>query len=151
MIEKIKNINRGLLELELGILFVGVLGQAAGLFFFSNKGMDALSLLMGTILAALGGYHMYRVLDVALDLGDKASAKVVSGSMLRYVVLIVVFLLEVWSKVFNPLITFAGVFSLKVASYLQPFTHRFCNYLFHETDPVAMPLEEDVEENQNID
>ncbi len=31
---------------------------------------------------------------------------------------------------------------LKLAAYLQPFTHRIYNRIFHETDPVPMSLEE---------
>ena len=35
--------------------------------------------------------------------------------------------------------------SLKVTAYIQPFTHKLCNMLFHETDPVPEALpEEDV-------
>ncbi len=148
MMERIKKINRALLELELGIVFLSVIGQLIGLLFYRNVVMDAVSLLIGSVLAALMGYHMYRVLDVALDLGDKAPAKIVTGSMLRYGVLIIVFLIEVWSGELNPVITFIGVMFLKVAGYIQPFTHRFCNYIFHETDPVAQPLEEEHEENK---
>jgi len=40
----------------------------------------------------------------------------------------------------NPLITFMGVMTLKLGAYLQPFTHKFMNYLFHEVDPIPQPL-----------
>lgn len=148
MIEKVKKINRALLELELGIFFLGLIGQLIGLFFYKNPFMDFLSLLIGTCLAAFCGYHMYRVLDAALDLGDKAPARVVSGSLIRYTVLMVSLLLVIRTGTLNPVITFIGIMFLKVAGYLQPFTHRFCNYIFHETDPVAMPLEEEHEEDK---
>ena len=41
------------------------------------------------------------------------------------------------TKVLNPLIVFLGYMSLKVTAYMQPFTHKVLNRLFHETDPVS--------------
>lgn len=34
---------------------------------------------------------------------------------------------------------------MKVAAYIQPFTHKLCNMLFHETDPVPEPMPEETE------
>lgn len=143
MLEKIKSINRALLELELGIIALGILGMILVSFLFGIFPWNMLSMLLGTILAMAGAFHMYIVLDRALDLGDKAQSKMVAGSIIRYTVLIVILLLVIKSGLLDPMITFVGVMFLKVASYLQPFTHKLCNAVFHETDPVAMPLEED--------
>mgnify|MGYP003414718552 CR=1 FL=1 len=38
-----------------------------------------------------------------------------------------------------------GVMSVKVAAYLQPFTHKLCNKLFHETDPIPQPMPDEEE------
>jgi len=143
MLEKIKAINRALLELELGIMALGILGMILVSFLVGTFPWNVLSMLLGTVLAMAGAYHMYIVLDRALDMGDKAQSKMVAGSIIRYTVLIVILLLVIRSELLDPMITFVGVMFLKVASYLQPFTHKFCNAVFHETDPVAMPLEED--------
>lgn len=143
MLEKVKGINRALLELELGIIALGILGMVLVSFLFGTFPWNLLSMLLGTILAMAGAFHMYIVLDKALDLGDKAQSKMVAGSILRYTILIVILLLVIRSGLLDPMITFVGVMFLKVASYLQPFTHKLCNAVFHETDPVAMPLEED--------
>lgn len=143
MLEKIKGINRALLELELGIIALGILGMILVSFLFGIFPWNMLSMLLGTVLAMAGAFHMYIVLDRALDLGDKAQSKMVAGSIIRYTVLIVILLLVIKSGLLDPMITFVGVMFLKVASYLQPFTHKLCNAVFHETDPVAMPLEED--------
>lgn len=146
MLEKIKGINRALLELELGIIFLGILGMVIVSFLLGTFPWNLLSMLLGTVLAMAGAYHMYIVLDRALDLGDKAPNKMIAGSILRYTVLIVVLLIIIKTGLLDPMITFVGVMFLKVASYLQPFTHKLCNAVFHETDPVAMPLEEDLPE-----
>jgi hypothetical protein len=40
---------------------------------------------------------------------------------------------------------------MKVAAYVQPFTHKLCNKMFHETDPIpqAMPEEDDEDEEED--
>ena len=68
------------------------------------------------------------------------------ANMIRYAVVVIVFLIVLMTKVLNPLITFLGIMSLKVAAYLQPFTHKLCNKVFHEVDPIPEPLpEEEIE------
>ena len=54
-------------------------------------------------------------------------------------------------EVGNPITVLAGVFALKLAAYMQPFTHKLCNKLFHETDPIpqAMPEEDDEDEEED--
>ena len=47
---------------------------------------------------------------------------------------------------------FLGVMGLKAGAYLQPLTHKFYNWLFHETDPVPQPLIEEGETaSENIE
>jgi len=43
--------------------------------------------------------------------------------------------------------------SVKVAAYLQPFTHKLCNKVFHEVDPIPepMPVEEIDDFDSNTD
>lgn len=59
---------------------------------------------------------------------------------------IVIFLIISVTEVLDTLIVFLGYMSLKVTAYLQPFTHKFYNRLFHETDPVPEALPEEAEE-----
>ncbi|MBP5282899.1 MAG: hypothetical protein J6Z22_10425, partial [Lachnospiraceae bacterium] len=42
----------------------------------------------------------------------------------------------------NPLFIFLGYMTLKFTAYLQPMTHKLCNKVFHETDPVELSEEE---------
>lgn len=53
MINKLKAINRGLLELDLGILFCGMVCQLAGMWTAIHKGMYAAALWLGIVLALL--------------------------------------------------------------------------------------------------
>lgn len=140
MIDRLREMNRALLELDLGILFCGMVCQLVGVWLTGHKGQYCASLWLGILLALLGIWHMYRTLDRALDLGDSASKVVMSGNLLRYAVLAIVLGIVMVTDVLNPLIVFLGYMTMKVAAYLQPFTHKICNMFFHETDPVPEPL-----------
>lgn len=141
MIEKIKSINRALLELCLGILFLGLLSQVIIFFAFLDIARSSIALWFGVCMAIVTAIHMYRTLDEALDYGADAPAKVNRAGLLRYGAFIILFGIIMVTKVWNPLITFWGLMTLKVAAYLQPFTHRLCNLLFHETDPIPQPMD----------
>lgn len=140
MISKLKAINRGLLELDLGILFCGMVCQLVGMWPARHKGMYAAALWLGIVLALLGTWHMYRTLDRALDMGDGAARAVVTGGLLRYALLCIILGIIMLTDVLNPLIVFLGYMMMKVAAYIQPFTHKLCNMFFHETDPVPQPM-----------
>lgn len=143
MINRLKEMNRAVLELDLGILFCGLVCQLVGMWLVSRKGLYAAALWLGIGLALLAVQHMYRTLDKALDLGDGAAKVMVANNMLRYAVLIIILGIVMITDVLNPLIVFLGCMMLKVAAYLQPFTHKLCNMLFHETDPVPEPMPEE--------
>ncbi len=140
MIEKIKKINRTLLELWLGILFTGLVLQLAGMWFTEEKLLYAAALWPGIVLAWIMVYHMYHTLERTLDLGNGAQKAATIANLVRYGCIVVVFLIILATKILNPLITFMGLMSVKVAAYLQPFTHKLCNKIFHETDPIPEPL-----------
>jgi len=144
MREVLKKGNRTLLEMHLGILFWGVACQAVGAFFAKDQGRYAASLWFGILFAAVSAYQMYRSLDRALDYDEKTVTKLIfRGYLLRYVFAALILGMIMVTDVLDALVVFLAYMSLKVAAYLQPFTHKLCNKLFHETDPVAMPLEED--------
>lgn len=153
MINRLKEMNRALLELDLGVLFCGAVCQLVGMWFTGRKGLYSASLWLGILLALLGIWHMYRTLDRALDLGDGAAKVMVSGSMLRYAVLAIILGIIMVTDVLNPLIVYLGYMMMKVAAYLQPFTHKICNMFFHEMDlvPESLPDEEPVVEPESLE
>lgn len=104
----------------------------------------AKSLWFGVLMALTASVHMYRVLDRGLDYGADASKIIFRGYLFRYAFLIFVLAVVMVTEVMNPLVLFMGYMSLKVAAFLQPFTHKLCNGFFHETDPVpeSLPVEE---------
>lgn len=150
MIEKLRKVNRALLELSVGILFMGCMCQLIGMWFVADGLLYTVALWLGVVLALITVMHMYRTLDRALDLGADATKAVTRANVVRYACIVVVFGIVLATGVLNPLITFMGLMSLKVAAYIQPFTHKLCNKFFHEVDPIPQPLpEEDAQESKN--
>lgn len=143
MKEKLRKINRALLELCLGIVFLGLVFQFAGMWFADHKLYYTLALWLGVVLAFITAIHMYRTLDKALDYGADAVKMVTKANLIRYACIVVVFGIVLWTGVLNPLISFLGIMTLKVAAYMQPFTHKICNKFFHEVDPIPQPLSEE--------
>lgn len=152
MIEKIKKVNRTLLELQAGIVFVGIICELLGLCFVKEKGSYSLGLWIGVILAFANAFHMWWSLDRNLSLSESAAvSKMIRANVLRYIAIVVVMVIVITTKVGNPLAAFLGIMSIKVAAYLQPITHKLSNKIFNETDPIPQSLEElEMEKNQEI-
>lgn len=150
MIEKLRRINRAVFELYVGIVFIGLLCQLIGMWFVQDKVLYTIALWLGIVLALVTVLHMYRTLDKALDMGADATKIVTKANLIRYGCIVIVFGIVLITEVLNPLITFMGLMSLKVAAYLQPFTHKLSNKFFHEVDPIPQPLpEEEVQDSKN--
>ncbi|MBQ6095236.1 MAG: ATP synthase subunit I [Lachnospiraceae bacterium] len=143
LLEKLRKKNRTVLEMELGIIALGILFQLGSVFFPGSRLERAVSLLLGSVLAGVAVLHMYRTLDRALDLdaGDAQKA-IYKGYVLRYVFFALVLVLSALTGYLNPLLIFLGYMTLKFTAYLQPLTHKLCNRIFHETDPDPLPEEE---------
>lgn len=149
-LEMLRSKNRTLLEMYTGILFFALICQIPGCFFPKYVASFSLGLWFGVLLACFAVFHMYFTLDRALDLPEKAAAKkIFAGYLTRYVIFIVALVVTALSGWMHPLVVFLGYMSLKVTALIQPFTHKLYNKLFHETDPIAQPIEdlESVETN----
>lgn len=136
--------------MDLGILFLGVSAQIIGAFIAKDEAMYAKSLWFGILLALVSTYHMYRSLDRALDQPEKTATKmIIRAYVLRYVMLIFFLLVMMKTGVMNPLIFFfTYVICMKVTAFLQPLTHKLCNKLFHETDPIPQAMPEETAEDK---
>lgn len=146
IISNLKRMNRTILEMYAGILFWGIVCQIVGAFLVEDREMYARSLWFGICFALVNTIHMYRSLDRALDYDEKhATAMIFRAYLIRYVSVAVILGAIMITGVMNPLVVFMAYMGLKVTVFLQPITHKLCNKLFHETDPIpeAMP-----EENQ---
>ncbi len=145
IVEALKKKNRTLLEMHLGILFLGIVCQVIGAFLVNNQFYYAKSLWFGILLSMVSATHMYRTLDRALDFDEKTATKMIfRGYLIRYVLLVVFLFIIIYTRVMNPLIVFMAYMSLKVTALIWPITHKLCNRLFHETDPIPESFSEEV-------
>lgn len=143
LVEKLRKKNRTVLEVELGIAACGILLQIIALIFARDRLNWCLSFLLGSVLSGIAIWHMYRTLDRALDLGEETAQKLIyRGYVTRYFALVAIILFLIAMKWLDPLLVFLAYMCMKVAVYLQPFTHKLCNKLFSEEDPEPVALEE---------
>ena len=144
IIGELKKRNRTLLEMQIGMVFFGLVCQIAGALLVENQAAYAVALWFGIAFAFAASIHMYRTLERALWLGKDAPGVVTRGYIFRYVMVAAVAILLCMTEVMNPLVFFLGYMSLKVTAYIQPITHKLCNKLFSETDPVPEALQEEL-------
>lgn len=121
-----KSDNTMVKEMLVIILCYGLLLEVVFALFMSRKLHAALGLWTGIALAVFMVVSMFRALDTGLDFDAKTAKKyVIRHSVLRYVVVVVVYGFLLVTRLGNPLTCFAGVFGLKVAAYAQPAYRRF--------------------------
>lgn len=120
-----KHINSTVWELVLGILFTGIVLEILILLFLPDKISISLGLLVGMVTAIAMVFHMNYSISKCLDMGESAARKgAAKGYAVRTISLVAILLIVAVTKKANLLSCMAGVFTLKVAVYLQPFTHR---------------------------
>lgn len=148
MMEKIRNWNRTLLELELGIMVFGAVCQAAGVWFLTDKAYYSSGLWLGILIALWAGAHMSHGLERAFDgPEEEVTKRLARGSVIRYTAIVLAYGAVALSGAGSPITAFVGLMGLKVSAYLWPFTHKFTNWIFHETDPEPEPLPEESEQD----
>ena len=138
--------DRTLLELWAGIGVVGVLGQAV-VFFVEKKAYFTIGWWYGIVLSLFMAWHMWRSLDKGLDMGDGAAGYLTKANIIRYVVVAAEYIVLAILDFGNPIAAFVGVLILKVAAYIQPFTHKVFKKMFGWVDvfPPGVPDEDELE------
>ncbi|MEE1248013.1 MAG: hypothetical protein UHU19_02075 [Lachnospiraceae bacterium] len=122
----LKRINDALPGLVMGILFYGVIVEVIGVWFVSDKWMFTSGLLIGLAVAVAMAIHIATTLWDAVDIADAEHAKkIIAKSILRYVLVILAFLLVIVFHLGNMISMFIGVMGLKVSAYLQPYLMKW--------------------------
>ncbi len=119
----LKRLNKVLPELILGILIYGIAIQITGVWFVKDKLLYSTGLWTGILLAVGMAIHMAIVIEDAVSL-NSGRAKLITMSLLRYLVVVLVFLGMMYFHLGNLITAFAGVMGLKIAAYMQPFIHK---------------------------
>lgn len=122
-------------ELMVGISLFEILAVLVGIWFVDSSVKYILGVLAGAVLALLSAIHMYwsicKNLEINMDQESAANAYSVKSSMIRYGVILIVFLFFCLTDIAYPLAVFLGIMGLKAGAYLQPFTHK---YLSHKNE-----------------
>lgn len=116
-----KKIDPTLFDLCLGILLYGIIFQLV-LLFFSRKMPYSLGLWIGVVLAVAGAIHMWWSINKGMDQVSKQAAKTVgTNNLIRYLVLVVVTFILIYTDFANPIFMFCGYMGMKVSAYLNPW------------------------------
>ena len=121
----LKRLNDALPELVLGIILYGIAVELVGVW--TDKLRYTTALVIGIALAMGMAVNMAIVLRDAVEIygGEHAQAKIIAKSILRYVIVVIVFFVMMKFNLGNLFTAFIGVLGLKISAYLQPFTHKF--------------------------
>lgn len=127
----LKRINDSLPGLVVGILIYGVLVEVIGVWFVEDKLGYTVGLAIGIAIACGLAINIAIVIRDAIEIygEERAKQKIIGKSLLRYIVVVIVFFVMMKCKIGNPFVAFIGVMGLKVSAYLQPFAHRFLSKL----------------------
>ena len=92
-----------------------------------NKVAMALGVLWGGVWAAVLLLHMYRHLDIALDMDPKhAQGHVQFAAIKRMFIMAVVIVVSMTAyRYIHPVGTVFGIYGMKISAYLQPMVHKF--------------------------
>lgn len=141
---RLKQLDRTLLELMTGILVFGLVCQFAALPFPIDQVKYAVGLWPGTVLAFFSAVHMWKSLNKAFLCDGKSAARLLAGGYLIRYLITGIFLVALFLTDKGYVLSgFLGVVGVKAGAYMQPVTHRFYNWIFHETDPVPQPVSEE--------
>lgn len=114
-----------LLELLVGIIFLGVVMQIVITIVSKDYLYNAIGLWSGITVACVSAIHMKRSIEDALDLGEKGAIKYVRIAYLKRMLITVVIMgVVIYFQLGNPITLLIGIFPLKLAAYLQPVIHK---------------------------
>lgn len=119
----LRRLNKALPELVLGIFLYGLPVQFIGMWLAGDKMLYTSGLWIGVFTAAGMAVHMAVVIEDAVSAGS-GRGKLITMSLLRYAVVVLVFFCLVHFHLGDPIAAFFGVMGLKIAAYMQPFLHK---------------------------
>lgn len=128
-----KKIDETLKELLLAILVFEIVAQivgaiAVGILLEGGVLKYTFGLWIGALLAFASAYHMWwsidRNLSVNADNEGGARAFAIKQNLIRYAVVLLVFLGVCLTTFSYPLAAFLGIMGLKAGAYLQPLVRK---------------------------
>ena len=122
----LRRINDALPGLVLGIVIYGIVIELVGGWFVEDKLRYSTGLLIGISVAIGLAINIAQVIRDAVEFYGAVGARnrLIVKSVLRYLVVVVVFFVMMKFNLGNLATAFIGVLGLKVSAYLQPFAHK---------------------------
>lgn len=114
-------------EMMIGLVVWLILVLIILLIIAHNKIAMVLGVLWGGVWAAVLLLHMYRHLDIALDMDPKhAQGHVQFAAIKRMFIMAVVIVVSMTAyRYIHPVGTVFGIYGMKISAYLQPMVHKF--------------------------
>lgn len=121
-----RNINKTVWELLLGVLFLGIILEIVGVMLVRDKLYYSIGLGIGIILAIFMTFSIHSSVVKAIDVGEHgAKAKMITSYVFRTVLVVAVILIMAVTRLGSLAGLLIGMMTLKVAAYIQPITHKF--------------------------
>jgi hypothetical protein len=127
----LRRINGALPGLVAGIIAYGVVVQLVGMWFVDDKLYYSIGLWFGIAVAVGLAINIATVIfdAVTMDTGKHANRRIIAKSVIRYVVVVILFFILGYSKLGNLFSAFLGLLGLKISAYLQPTLSKAANWL----------------------
>jgi len=123
-----RKIDETLKGLLIGIVLFEVVCAVIGVWFVEAPVKYLIGILIGAMLACLSAIHMWWALNRNFDrngFDERAvQAYAIRSNIIRYAVVLFVFLIVCLTDFAYPLAAFLGIMGLKAGAYLQPVLNR---------------------------
>lgn len=124
MMNRIKELNDAIPGILLIDLIYLIIGELLILLFFPDKRMGAVGFLAGIIYSVFATFHMsFRIRKIVFGHANTSKTLLI-GYFIRFAVMLVLFAVLYLLNMGDLLCAIAGMFSMKVSAYLQPFTNK---------------------------
>ena len=146
----LKRLNEALPNLVIGIIIYGVIIQFTGVWFVDDKLKYSVGLWYGVIIAIGTAINLAQVIYDSVSLGDSdyARRRIIFKSVLRYVVIVILFFILGIFNFGNLFTAFIGMLGLKISAYSQPILNKLICKLTGRSDASS---EEDIERRRECE
>ena len=132
----LRRINPALPGLVAGIVIFGLLVQLTGVWFVEDKLGYSIGLWYGVAIGIGMAINLATVIydAVTFDGEGNANKRVAAKSMLRYIVVVILFFILGYFEFGNLITAFLGVMGLKVSAYFQPLLNKLLGKSKRQTE-----------------
>ena len=148
----LRRINPSLPGLVAGILIYGILVQMTGVWFVEDKIGYSIGLWYGVAIGIGMAINLATVIydAVTFDGEGNANKRVAAKSMLRYLVVAILFGILGYFEFGNLFTAFLGVMGLKFSAYAQPLLNKIVNKLTGGSDAASGDENSEISEMEKI-